>query len=125
MTTMTTPRRPQPLRDIALDVSTSRGIWMGVITTLVSAGAIGLSTSNALCSLLSLMPGVLALLATILGAHGVADAGESKVTPVSDPMTVVDGRLVPLVPAAVPDPDPLVWPLDPPAPPTPEKWLRS
>jgi hypothetical protein len=108
---MTAPSttRPQPLQDIALDMSCGRGVWMGLLTALVSTGAISLSTSNALYSLAGLLPGVLALLATVLGAHGVANAGESKVTPISDPMTVVDGRLVPLVPAAA-VPDPLLRP---------------
>lgn len=104
--------RPHPLQDIALDVSTGRGIWMGLLTALVSTGAISLSTSNALYSLAGVLPGVLALLATVLGAHGVADAGESKVTPISDPMTLVDGRLVPLVPVVIPDP--LMRPAGPP-----------
>lgn len=124
MTPTSTPRRPHPLQDIALDMSCSRGIWMGLLTALVSTGAISLSTSNALYSLVGILPGVLALLATALGAHGVANAGESKVTPISDPMTLIDGRLVPLVPVVVPDP--LVRPPAPPlaAPIAEEKRLR-
>lgn len=95
---MSPTTRPTPLRDVVLDVALSRGVWMALITAVVSAGGISLATGNKLTAIAGLLPGALVLLSTFLGAHGVATAGEPKVTPVSDPMTLVAGRLVPLTP---------------------------
>ena len=102
---MSTPR-PQPLRDAAVDITSTRGAWMGLLTTLVSGGAIGLSTGSWLTALVGLVPGFLALTSTFAGAHGVATAGEPKVTPIADPKMVIDNQLVPLVPAGSDPPCP-------------------
>lgn len=92
--------RPQPLRSLIGDVAASRGLIVGVITALVSGGIISATTGDLLDSLTGLIPGALALIGTVLGAHGVATAGQALVTPVSDPAALIDGRLVPLVPAS-------------------------
>lgn len=91
--------RPEPLREAATDVAGTRGVWMGLLSFLVSGGMISASTGSLLGALVGLIPGALTMLAAVLGAFGVARQAEPKVTPISDPMTVLKGQLVPLVPA--------------------------
>jgi hypothetical protein len=106
--------RPQPLQDAANDVTTAQGLWMGASTAIVSAGLISATTSNLIFALLGLIPGALALVATMLGAHIVVVNGTPLVTPVSDPRDGL-GRL--LLPAAPTAPLPPVGPPPPFAPP--------
>lgn len=98
----TTAPRPEPLKELATAASTFNGVIMGVLTALVTGGLITTQTGNLVTALYGLIPGGLALAATVLGAYALADAGRAVVTPVSDPMTTIDGRLVPLVPETEP-----------------------
>lgn len=95
------PDRPTPLADLVVDVTKLQAPAVGLVTMLVTGGAIGLSTGSILKALLGLIPGVLALAGAIFGASHVATAGASLVTPVSDPQ---NNAGEPLVPAAPPPP---------------------
>lgn len=105
---MTDTNRPQPLQDAADDATRIQGLWMGVSTAIVSAGLISATTSNLVLALLGLIPGALALVAAMLGAHAVVANGTPLVTPVADPRDDL-GR--PLVPAAPIAPPPLAPPV--------------
>lgn len=94
MTTSST----HPLADIAVDVSRVQAMWVGASTAIVSGGVITLATSDAITALLGLIPGLLALAGTILGARQVAAVGEPLVTPVSDPRDNEGRKLVPAPP---------------------------
>jgi hypothetical protein len=94
--------RPRPLQDIAAEVSRAQALWMGASTAIVSAGFITLATSEIITAFFGLIPGLLAVLATILGARHVADSGEQLVTPVSDPQDNQGRSLVP-TPLTPPD----------------------
>jgi len=94
MTTTDSPR-PEPLKALIGEASTINGLMMGVLTALVSAGLITVQTSNLVTALFGLIPGALAVAATVLGARALAVAGRAEVTPVSDPMDDEGQRLVP------------------------------
>jgi len=100
--------RPEPLHDAATDVATTQGTWMGVVTALVSAGVITASTGQLITALLGLIPGILAIVATAIGAAGTARAARPKVTPVTDPRNNDGTPLVPDLapPAPLPEPPP-------------------
>jgi hypothetical protein len=104
---MTDTNRPQPLQDAANDATRIQGLWMGVSTAIVSAGLISATTSNLVLALLGLIPGALALVATMLGARAVVTNGTPLVTPVSDPR---DDKDRPLLPAPI-APPPLAPPV--------------
>jgi hypothetical protein len=93
-TTIDTPR-PEPLKDLVAAVSATNGAVMGILTALVSGGLITIHTSNILNGLYGLIPGALAVLATILGAHALATVGREEVTPLSDPRNNAGQHLFP------------------------------
>jgi hypothetical protein len=95
------PERPQPLQEVANDAIRVQGLWVGVGTALVSAGLLSFVANNLISALFGLIPGVLALVGTILGARAVVTNGTPLVTPVSDPQ-VTRTVVVPLVPATAP-----------------------
>lgn len=82
---MTIPDRPRPLQEAADDATQIHGMWMGISTAVVSAGLISLTASNLIAATLGIVPGLLAMVSTALGAHVVVRAGEPLVTPVTDP----------------------------------------
>lgn len=92
---MTTNDRPQPLQDAAVEVRTTEGFVMGASTFLVSGGLISLNTGNLITGLYGLVPGVLALLAAILGARHVVNSATPLVTPLAAPQDNAGKRLVP------------------------------
>lgn len=98
----TEPSRPQPLQSIANDVSVTAGLWMGIATTLVTAGLISINTSNLITALFGVIPGALAAFGTVLAARHVAKAGALVVTPVLDPRNNAGQRLVPETPPVSP-----------------------
>lgn len=98
------PVRPQPLADAAADVAKVQAPIIGLITALVSGGLIGVTTSHWIIALLGLVPGLFALLGTIVGAGQVVHVGVPLVTPVADPQNNA-GQL--LVPAPEPPVDPV------------------
>jgi hypothetical protein len=80
--------RPQPLLTRAAVV----GVCGGIITALTALGLLDDAESKALVAGVG---GVFVLLAPIVTAFVTRNA----VTPVSDPVTVIDGQAVALVPA--------------------------
>lgn len=97
--------RPRPLREAADDVARFHALWAAAGTAIVSGGLISAATTNLITALLGLVPGALALIATIVGAKQVARTGEQLVTPVSEPRNNAGQRLVPA-------PEPPVLPID-------------
>jgi hypothetical protein len=97
------------------DTGGSRGAAMGLITALVSAGVISIASGQLWTLILGMVPGALAMAATIVGGYGVVKRGEPLVTPIEDPAACLDGELVSLVPAPrrSPLPPPAIYP-DPP-----------
>jgi hypothetical protein len=97
--------RPTPLREVASWWGTLHGLIAGVITTLVTMGILSTQQQslydNGLTSvdaLVTAIVGVVSAAMPIIASVVSAKAGERHVTPVSDPHTIIDGKLVPLVP---------------------------
>lgn len=97
--------RPTPLREVSAWWGTLHGLIAGVITTMVTAGLLSTQQQslyqNGLTSvdaLVTAIVGVVSAAMPIIAAVTSAKAGERHVTPISDPHTVVEGKLVPLVP---------------------------
>jgi hypothetical protein len=77
---------------------------MGASTAIISAGLISLTTSNLIYALLGFVPGVLAVVATALGARAVVTDGTPLVTPVADPRDDQGRKLSPTPLAPPPAP---------------------
>jgi hypothetical protein len=96
--TIPVPDRPQPLQTVAADAVRVQGLWVGLSTALVSAGLVSYAANNLITALFGLIPGVLALVGTMLGARAVAINGTPLVTPVSDPQDHLGRPLLPAPP---------------------------
>jgi hypothetical protein len=96
--TVTGPQRPQPLQEVANDAVRVQGLWVGVGTSLVTAGLISFTANNLVTALFGLIPGVLAVVGTMAGAKAVAVNGTELVTPLSDPRDSLGRPLLPSPP---------------------------
>lgn len=92
---MTSPDRPQPLRDVARDVSLTTAVVGAIATALVSFGVFNVSQGAALAGLLSLLPGVAAGITGFWAASRTAQLGAAHVTPIIDPQDAAGRKLVP------------------------------
>lgn len=98
MVTPDPPPRPQPLRDVAQEVSLVVGIVGGVISSLAGVGVLSAAQGVAVSNLLGLIPGLITAIFTAIASFRTANQGEPLVTPNSDPRDS-DGNL--LVPAII------------------------
>lgn len=91
--------RPTPLDDAASKVARTVGTLSALVTALAGAGIALLSVeqASAVTALLGAVPGVVALVGTVLASFRVRDIAKPDVTPVEDPRAA-DGT--PLVRAA-------------------------
>lgn len=102
---MPTSPRPTPLADAANDVTYLHSWWIGASAAVVSSGIITLSTGNLIAALLGLIPGLIALIGTIVGARVVVSTATPLVTPLSDPVDNLGRKLLPAPIPPLPIPD--------------------
>lgn len=79
--------RPTPLDDAASSVAKTVGTLSALVTALAGAGIalISADQASAVTALLGAVPGVVALVGTVLAAFRVRDVAKPEVTPVEDP----------------------------------------
>lgn len=91
--------RPRPILDTAKSTGAVIATIGGIVTALVTFGLINTQQADAINLLLGLIPGVLTAIVGIVSAFRTATKAEKHVTPLQSPRIVVNGELVPLVPA--------------------------
>lgn len=79
--------RPTPLDDAASKVARTVGTLSALVTALAGAGIALLSAeqADAVTGLLGAVPGVVALIGTVVAAFRVRDVAKPEVTPIEDP----------------------------------------
>jgi hypothetical protein len=92
---MVSLERPQPLRDVARDVTLTTGAIGAILTALVGYGMLNATQSSALVNLLGLLPGLATGITAAWAAVRTAQIGEAHVTPIIDPRDIAGRRLVP------------------------------
>lgn len=110
-TSLDPAKRPRPLVDAFDDVSGGKGSLAGVVTFLVSAGIISVTSGQIWTVVLGLIPAALSFGSVLVGGWAVIKHGEKWVTPIESPAIELGGRLVPLVPESGPPvPPPVTFP---------------
>lgn len=85
----------EPVRDAATGVAKWTGLLGALVTSLVGFGVLTLAQGDALTGLLGAIPGVVAWVATAVGAFRVAQQARPLVTPLVNPRNVAGVQLVP------------------------------
>jgi hypothetical protein len=100
MSTVDIRTRPRPILEAFKSVGSAVALIGSIVTSLVGWGIISATQGDAVNGLLGAIPGVVALVTSLLSAFGVVKSAEPKVTPVSDPVDnsgrplVVDGHVL-------------------------------
>jgi hypothetical protein len=93
--------RPVPIRDAFSSVTNATQFLGSLVTIVGGYGVLTAVQGNALLGLLGAVPGIAALVGDVWHAFKTNQAihdAEAHVTPLESPVTVVEGKLVPLVP---------------------------
>jgi predicted anti-sigma-YlaC factor YlaD len=88
------PSRPRPLQTVASGVAKVVGMLTALVTAAAGYGIVTAVQGDAVTGLLGALPGIVTLIGTVAAAFQVANKGEPKVTPMSDPQASNGQRLV-------------------------------
>lgn len=95
MSTLDISTRPRPILEAFKSVGSAVALLGSVITSLVGWGVLSATQGDAVNGLLGAIPGLVALVTSLLAAFGVVKSSESKVTPLQDPRDNAGQELVP------------------------------
>lgn len=95
MSTLDTRNRPRPILEAFKSVGAAVALLGSIITSLVGWGVLSATQGDAVNGLLGAIPGLVALVTSLLAAFGVVKSSESKVTPLQDPRNDAGQQLVP------------------------------